>query len=397
MFKRHQLHQARLREFAKRGRPAIPSDSDFNKSFEGTSLQSADSKEMLSKSPSVSTYLSALIQGEEPNAEWQERWQNIGKKGSLQAYLEGRRNLPYKGFDGHEGAETFFTNGELHDCEGFAVRLAKQGKPESEIQTIITQTQQFSPDTSTAERKGRGIFKKNTRELYTIALGRAVDHIKAYLDTTVENSQGNQYNFSEVFSLQDAKSLEIQDGKLVIRGTINHTPISFFYDLATGEISTNAIIGKEPNRESFSLHNEQRRVLLTKLRPFSEVVQISRDFLRSSRDDFKQLQQIKDINKQYEKREAIKEQALSSLVTRTQGSTKEDFATMIEKNQTMQSFINVFQLHFPSNTIEKSQQPYIYHLFELLEQSITSLDDAQKAKKCLELLTTQANIHHKIQ
>jgi hypothetical protein len=256
-----------------------------------------------------------------------------------------------------------------------------------EIGRIISQIQSFSPDLSQQEMRGRIIYRKQTRELYLASLGRVIDTIKEHLNTTM---QGTQQNFSTDFTFQNAESLEIHDGQLIIKGTMKGTPISFFYDLATGTIATNTIIGED--KGVFHLNNDNLKTPLMQLIPFNNIIKNGKQALQGKREAFAQLKHLNTREERKASGQAIAKEALLPITTvKSLTYQKENFATMMEKNQTLQMVIQLFELD-KHTTYTKEESPGIYHLLQILNNSITTAEEGQLMRKNIEKLARLINI-----
>ncbi|MDR3169902.1 MAG: hypothetical protein LBU27_09545 [Candidatus Peribacteria bacterium] len=272
-------------------------------------------------------------------------------------------------------------------------------RSEEEIQQIITKIRYFSPKSPSSEMSEEKMrtLRGSNRNIYTSALGLAIDHIKEYLDITME---GSHQNFAQDLSLDKMNSLDIKNGQLIIRGTMNGTPISFFYNLETGVITSNALVVEDTNKETFSFNKDQQNPKpLVTLSSFSQIVHQSRNTLQANRNQFQRLEQEKDPTQKALQSKEIREHILANTHTvQAESYRKEDFALEIEKNQTMQTIIQLFQLDRYTEYSKKSS-PEIYHLLHILDASIHTPLDAQKMRanfSTLSQLITKANTNHTI-
>jgi hypothetical protein len=276
------------------------------------------------------------------------------------------------------------------------LREQQQLSPER-IQTLLDKIQRFNPDRydhiikKYLEHK-KTIFMKQNRELKLASFGRIFDYIKEALNTTTTDTQ---QNFAQDFKFNTVNDLEIQNGQLIIKGDMKGTPISFYYDLTKGDISTNSIIGKDNN--AFYLHNTTIKSHLTNIGPFNGILEKGKQALWDNKDQFQKVKEVEG-----EKKAVVGERIAQDILERnnqvnTSSILQMNMERLIEKNQTMQSVIETFQLTLDNHTIGENEQPELYRLFFLLDNSITTRDNAVQLRECCRMLAELTHIHRKIQ
>jgi hypothetical protein len=208
---------------------------------------------------------------------------------------------------------------------------------------------------------------------------------------TINNN--TKQNFAQDFTFHSIDDIEIQDGKLIIKGNTKGTPTNFYYDLATGKLSMNSIIGE--NKQAFSLYNDTIRSHIANLPSFEMLVDKGRQVIHNNRGEFQRLKTV-DIEKKGEVANTIATNILDRNSIDPPFLLKMNVDNLMSKNQTLEHLIKTFELNFINTSISATEQPENYHLFSLLQQSING-NNAYQLQECWKMLAELTNIHQKLQ
>ncbi|MDR0859787.1 MAG: hypothetical protein LBO09_02115 [Candidatus Peribacteria bacterium] len=187
---------------------------------------------------------------------------------------------------------------------------------------------------------------------------KSIEQVFSYLTKYLDHTTSEQKNLLQDFTIDLNQGVKVVGNRLEIVGKLKNgqykdTPISFSYDMTSGAFAINTLLQHHTDSATFDINPSHPNKVLFTLPSFQNL-DTSKDL--ASLDFSPVVQENMELN--------------------------------IEKNRAISTIMNLFDLDRKPAHYSKTETPGFYHLFQLLDQSLTSLEECKAFRETIQRLST---------